>query len=275
MGRHRDGRGESHRRNYRPTLLTAGVGVCAVCAALFTANQAIAYERYNSGCQYCHGAFTDGTSPKGTVFPMDSKHEMHRNTAYMATACDLCHRTGDNRNPYLRHSNGTANNPGIGCIGCHGHDYGGTIGPSGAGLRRHHAVNGVTVCGNCHTNDPVPMPEYVKPTYYHTPDTRADDPCNAGPAHLENWSIGDTEGLDNDGNNLYDGADPNCGRVLGDMNCSGRIDFDDIDPFVLALSDRAAYEAQFPNCRWLNGDCNSDGTVNFDDIDPFVALLTG
>lgn len=61
----------------------------------------------------------------------------------------------------------------------------------------------------------------------------------------------------------------------GDLNCDGRVDFDDIDPFVLALTGRAAYEAKYPNCNWLSADCNCDGTVDFNDIDPFVALLTG
>ncbi len=61
----------------------------------------------------------------------------------------------------------------------------------------------------------------------------------------------------------------------GDLDCDGRVNFDDIDPFVLALTDRATYEARFPNCYWLNADCSGDGTVSFDDIDPFVALLSG
>ncbi|MEW6250173.1 MAG: M14 family zinc carboxypeptidase [Planctomycetota bacterium] len=62
--------------------------------------------------------------------------------------------------------------------------------------------------------------------------------------------------------------------TVGDMNCDGVVNFDDINPFVLALSDRNAYEAAYPNCRWLNADVNGDGVVNFDDINPFVALLT-
>jgi hypothetical protein len=61
----------------------------------------------------------------------------------------------------------------------------------------------------------------------------------------------------------------------GDRNGNGLRNYDDIDPFVLALSDPAAYQAAFPNCNILNGDCNGDGLVNFADIDPFVALLSG
>jgi Tol biopolymer transport system component len=61
----------------------------------------------------------------------------------------------------------------------------------------------------------------------------------------------------------------------GDMDCDGDVDFDDINPFVLALTGAEAYYAQYPNCCWLNADCNADGHVDFDDINPFVALLSG
>ncbi len=64
-------------------------------------------------------------------------------------------------------------------------------------------------------------------------------------------------------------------RPAGDANCDGAVNFDDIDPFVAALSGQAAYEAEYPGCVWLNSDCNGDGTVNFDDMDAFVALLGG
>jgi ligand-binding sensor domain-containing protein len=67
----------------------------------------------------------------------------------------------------------------------------------------------------------------------------------------------------------------NAPQVLGDLNCDGVVNFDDINPFVLALSDPAGYAAVYPNCNILNGDCNGDGGVNFDDITAFVALLSG
>ncbi len=59
----------------------------------------------------------------------------------------------------------------------------------------------------------------------------------------------------------------------GDMDCDGDVDFDDIDPFVLALGGPAGYYAQFPNCNWLHADCDGTGDVDFDDIDAFVALI--
>ncbi len=61
----------------------------------------------------------------------------------------------------------------------------------------------------------------------------------------------------------------------GDTNCDGLVNAFDIDPFVLALTDPAAYMEAYPTCNILNADCNGDGLVNAFDIDPFVALLTG
>lgn len=64
--------------------------------------------------------------------------------------------------------------------------------------------------------------------------------------------------------------------MLGDMNCDGVMTFDDIDPFILALSGETAYHATYPDCDWLNGDLSGDGMVTFDDIDGFMsALLAG
>jgi len=65
------------------------------------------------------------------------------------------------------------------------------------------------------------------------------------------------------------------GQLLpGDTNCDGVVNFDDIDPFVVALGGQAAYDAAYPGCVWLNADCDGDGAVTFDDIDPFVAILS-
>ncbi len=61
--------------------------------------------------------------------------------------------------------------------------------------------------------------------------------------------------------------------TLGDMNCDGAVNFDDISGFVVGLVSRSAYEKQFPACEWLNGDITGDGSVNFDDIDGFVRCI--
>ncbi len=61
---------------------------------------------------------------------------------------------------------------------------------------------------------------------------------------------------------------------LGDLNCSGVVSFEDINPFVVAITDAAAYAAEYPDCDRQLADINQDGTVGFADINPFVALLT-
>ncbi len=60
---------------------------------------------------------------------------------------------------------------------------------------------------------------------------------------------------------------------LGDLNCDGYVNFDDIDGFVLALVDPDAYAAAWPECDYIRADANGDGAVNFDDINGFAALL--
>ncbi len=66
-----------------------------------------------------------------------------------------------------------------------------------------------------------------------------------------------------------------CPGLCGDLNCDGVIDFADIDPFVLALSDRLAYQAAYPSCYYRNADVNGDDLVDFGDINEFVELLSG
>jgi subtilisin-like proprotein convertase family protein len=60
----------------------------------------------------------------------------------------------------------------------------------------------------------------------------------------------------------------------GDMNCDGNVDFDDINPFVVALVGEQGYRNRYGDCDYMLGDVNGDGGVDFDDINPFVALLT-
>lgn|GEM_PF-3868735 len=59
----------------------------------------------------------------------------------------------------------------------------------------------------------------------------------------------------------------------GDLNCDGAVNFDDIDPFTLALGNKPGYEAQYPNCNWRLADINGDFRVNFNDVNLFVAAL--
>jgi hypothetical protein len=64
--------------------------------------------------------------------------------------------------------------------------------------------------------------------------------------------------------------------LRGDLDGNGVVNNDDIAPFVLALTNAAAFQNQYPNVTpQLAGDANSNGVFNNDDIAPFVSLLTG
>jgi hypothetical protein len=71
------------------------------------------------------------------------------------------------------------------------------------------------------------------------------------------------------------GIPDECETVRGDLNCDGSVGFLDINPFVLALTDPAAWHLAYPTCLLANGDTNADGSIGFGDINPFVTLLTG
>jgi hypothetical protein len=60
----------------------------------------------------------------------------------------------------------------------------------------------------------------------------------------------------------------------GDLSGDGWVDFGDINPFVLRLSNPAGYHDYFPCVPNENGDINGNGVVGFDDINPFVACLS-
>jgi hypothetical protein len=64
-------------------------------------------------------------------------------------------------------------------------------------------------------------------------------------------------------------------NVLGDMDCDGDVDFDDIDDFVLGLNNVQLYESQFGLPPWVKGDTDGDEDLDFDDILGFVNLLQG
>jgi hypothetical protein len=64
--------------------------------------------------------------------------------------------------------------------------------------------------------------------------------------------------------------------VTGDLNCDGQVNFGDINPFVLYLSNFSTWQTEYADCPPENGDINQDGSYpSFGDINPFVALLSG
>ncbi|MCB9855175.1 MAG: hypothetical protein H6818_05760 [Phycisphaerales bacterium] len=62
---------------------------------------------------------------------------------------------------------------------------------------------------------------------------------------------------------------------LGDMDCSGSVDADDVAPFIQTLLDPDAYDLAFPNCDKNMADMNQDALRDGDDIAAFVAAVLG
>jgi hypothetical protein len=130
--------------------------------------------------------------------------------------CNACHFGTGRTLVYLNKSNGGTGLSKVGCLGCHGRteDNNG-VGTIGAGLRQHHYKAGETICFQCHNDaNPAnfkPVGENVPPPYYVTPDAahpnKPSDSCNQ--SGKENYAAS-TTGLDNDGDGLYDAADPDC-----------------------------------------------------------------
>ncbi len=174
-----------------------------------------AFESYNDPDRHsdgycsslsCHPGFTEG--------PDDVTHFIHTGGDYPVTDnCALCHTDSDDDNPMTSWSSYNKNN-GYGCSGCHGRDYGERIGrdfcdypiddkpkASAWGLRKVHERKGISSCFNCH-GEMDPLPENVSPPYYVDSDAGVIlmDPCS--------------DGLDNDGDGLYDSIDSDCGPLL-------------------------------------------------------------
>jgi PKD repeat protein len=192
---------------------------------IWAPNEALAYPTYSSGnCFSCHGDFNSGSYVSfkdGTPWGVDL---MSGHIQMIAGDCDTCHSNGPRGNVFLNSSIGATGFDPIGCVGCHGRDDDVTdvctglgtgvevVCGAGAGLRQHHFNSGVTVCRGCHFNDAdpgsfTPVGEDVPPPYYFTPDAahplKPTDPCT-------DEAIFGPTGLDNDGDGLDDGNDPDC-----------------------------------------------------------------
>ncbi|MCB9857821.1 MAG: hypothetical protein H6818_19220 [Phycisphaerales bacterium] len=64
--------------------------------------------------------------------------------------------------------------------------------------------------------------------------------------------------------------------LVGDMNLDGLVDGRDIGPFVLALTDPAAYSSQYPSANAnVIGDTNDDGAFDLVDVTGMLNLLLG
>lgn len=205
----------------------------AVAAVALWVGSAGAYESYHDPtlegeadegyCSSCHPGFLGGRS--------DTTHALHTGNPDPVTGnCSLCHTGSGRDNPLIMWSAGDL----LGCTGCHGRDYGETIQAnyrgfptqgkakaSGYGLRAHHAGAGVTVCADCHTDTVTPVAENVNPPYYARGDVRLGGAPVDSCSNEDSGNDADSTGLDNDGDDAYDGADKTSpGNVCEDCACN-------------------------------------------------------
>ncbi|MFN8628320.1 MAG: hypothetical protein U0587_20395 [Candidatus Binatia bacterium] len=234
------------------------------------ATRSDAYPAYSQNkdatyCRQCHGDFVSGkytSHHDGSAWNTDL---MSGHNSMIASACSACHQSSPVFFPVaIGASAGGGGLSSTGCVGCHGrqedagHDT--NLPGRGAGLRQHHFRVGITLCADCHSDaDPAhytPVAESVPPANYFVPDAahpnKPTDPCNANGSESKFGPVG----LDNDGNDLYDLADPACGAVAATPT-----------PTVLPTP-----TATPKPCA---GDCNGDGYVTIDEILTMVNIALG
>jgi hypothetical protein len=63
--------------------------------------------------------------------------------------------------------------------------------------------------------------------------------------------------------------------LLGDMNCDGFVDLNDVEPYVQAVLDPTGYVTAYPLCAPSHADINQDSAIDGLDVADFVAALMG
>jgi hypothetical protein len=178
-----------------------GICIIALVALATWAPNAGAYRTYQSAddvgdkCSECHPGFQNSSDPT---------HQLH--VSAMTGNCALCHPSNPGSLPVSTSSSAD----GESCIGCHEEN----------GLRLHHTNEGVEPdssglsCTTCHQSDPTPAAEDIVDAntrpYYLRADVDLSDPCVVAPIDGGEDYSDDELGLDNDGDLLYDGNDPDC-----------------------------------------------------------------
>lgn len=209
--------------------------VVVMVAVFGVTKQGFAFDRWSqngdaTNCRACHGDFRAGIY----ISRVDGQnwgnlHNLHRQTM-VSGDCDVCHGSSNFPVRIASSNGGTGMDP-LSCVGCHGR-AGDNVASNpefpngyGAGLRQHHFNAGVTDCVECHADaDPSnysAVGEDILPPYYGSPGEGhpniPTDPCNQDGS--ENFA-GATIGIDNDGDDVYDGDDTDCSStpVPGEFN---------------------------------------------------------
>ncbi len=85
--------------------------------------------------------------------------------------------------------------------------------------------------------------------------------------------VAETDDTNNITQILVDLDIPPVDPLMGDMDCDGEIDFDDINAFVTGLANPGVYQLLYGVAPTVKGDLEGDGDLDFDDIPMFVALF--
>ena len=172
------------------------VSVAFGLLVLFLASPVPAFQGFDDGgggglpgCATCHG----------TLANRGSGHDAH---AALTNTCSDCHGSGAFNDPPLDN-----------CVQCHGRDEdaGGdseSLG-IGRGLRLHHVTTNAASCGSCHSDalGAAGVGENVLPSFYTAALGGAGlDSCDGSEERFTSLTVS----LDNDGDGLADGNDPDC-----------------------------------------------------------------
>lgn len=226
-------------------LALVTVAAAAVFALLPCSAGAYVWDDPGTTCSSggtCHGATFAG----GAGAPL---HDLH---TPMTPDCNACHSDGGGSPIEISNSD---NGDKPSCTGCH----------IAEGLRQHHRNAGAATCDGavCHANPETSSPENTPPPYYGTVTApNMDNPCNpSGQQNRdENWD-GNTIGLDNDGDLLVDGNDPDC-QAPAPTPAVPDVKANDQDgPLTVARGDMVAIDVGLV--------CNDDKGTRFD----YVAVV--
>jgi MYXO-CTERM domain-containing protein len=163
---------------------------------------AVAFQGFDDGgggglpaCATCHGTLANSG-------PGNAIHDAH---AAPANGCSDCH-------------GGAFNNPALdNCVQCHGRDEdAGNDSESagiGRGLRLHHVTTGAAACDSCHSDaqGASDFGEHIPPAFYAQAFGGAGlNSCDGSEESFASLTVS----LDNDGDGLTDGNDPDCAPNL-------------------------------------------------------------
>jgi len=179
-------------------------------------SSAFSYPTYD-GCQGCHGKFEEGTYISKKDGSNWGKNLMDAHEAFVSGKCNACHKSDSKGEVFLNFSIDSVFT--MSCMGCHGRveDINNSCSSaaggmevncgSGVGLRRHHEAKvGTGTCNSCHSSNPTPVGENVAPFNYGKTGITIVDSCDADGTESKYGATG----LDNDGDVLTDGSDPDC-----------------------------------------------------------------